>query len=186
VTKLISAKRYARAIFELSDEANLINKIENELKLISEITKKDKLWINILDDLKLPIIKKQKLINDISEKINLNKYTLSLLNILINRRKIHLISNIYEEFNKLYKHKKGIISALITVSNNKIWKELKGEISEVVEKIGSGRPEINCNIDPSIIGGIIIKIGDRIYDGSIKGELNRLKKELLKREYEIN
>jgi F-type H+-transporting ATPase subunit delta len=103
-----------------------------------------------------------------------NSLTLSIFDIITRKRREQYLPEIALEFHKQYNITKGIAEASITTVVP-LTTELRKEINALVQKITGQKVELTEKIEPSIIGGFILKIGDRQIDDSINSKLNELK-----------
>ena len=95
-------------------------------------------------------------------------------------RKIKLAGKVIEQFGKIYNEKNGIVEAEV-VTAEKISEALEKKVKNYIEKKYSAKKVIVKNIiDPKIKGGMIVRVGDEVMDGSIRGKLDELKKVLTK------
>jgi len=94
-------------------------------------------------------------------------------------RKIKLAGKVIEQFGKIYNLKNGIVEAEV-VTAEKLSGEMEKKVKKYIEKKYSAKEVVVKNIvDPNIKGGMIVKVGDEVMDGSIAGRLGELKKVLV-------
>jgi len=114
-------------------------------------------------------------------KGNVDKYLLNFFLLLVEQRHFRYVRLILKEFRKLcneyYDIHYGIIYSVIPLSDQQI-KKIKSKI----EKIVNHKLEVVNKLDPSLIGGIKIKVNNQVFDGSIKGQIEQLKGDLLHHE----
>lgn len=177
------AKRYGSAIFELAVEKDAVALLKKEVFGIRESFLEDDL-IDILSHPKISVEQKIALLeNALSD--NVSKDLLGLLVLIVKKGRQHYISDILEEVIELTNEYEGKVKAYITSSNplsdehqSRIIKELAKQTNKEIIPV--------YEIDPSIIGGLVIRIGDRIVDNSIKGHLHGLSRELLETRINIS
>ena len=88
------------------------------------------------------------------------------------------IGEMVEAFDELYRQEAGIIRAEVVVAED-VSPELENRVTQVVQKISGKTPEVLVQKDPSIIGGMKIRMGNTILDASIKTKLERLREKLI-------
>lgn len=119
-----------------------------------------------------------------AEKSKIKFYINNLYNILLKNNDIALFKDICNKTQEIDKQEKGIVDVIITSTHtldNNTLKQIKQILSpDFQEEVGrrSGGIQIKQIIDPDLIGGIKIQIGDTIIDGSIKKQLNSLKQQM--------
>ena len=157
------AKKYANALFQSAVEANQTEKVRETLANLKPFYEKD-----IMKFFSDPLI-------DNAVKKNLVK----MLFMLIDEHSMSFLPDIEKEYNSKVFRSKNILSAKV-VTVNKLETAQVEKIKKSLKQITDKEVSIDEEIDKSIIGGIIIKIGDTIIDGSIKGKINSLSQELMK------
>ena len=172
-------RRYASALFRQAQEADVVDLVESDLGLI---TYSFETVPNLEDAMVSPLIpdsKKREVITRIFQG-KIHEITLFYLYLLIDNRREETIKETEPEYIRLANEARGIVSAEVTSAVELTDKEislLKAKLSEYTGK----RVDIQVNIDKSIIGGLVVKIGDTVMDGSIAGHLRRLKEDFLER-----
>ncbi|MBI4645954.1 MAG: ATP synthase F1 subunit delta [Bacteroidia bacterium] len=169
--------RYARALFSLAEEKNLLEAIRDDMLLVSNIFKQVA-EINII--LENPIVNtsgKQKIFAEIF-KGRLNDLSLSFIDFIVKNKREKYIRDIIRNFFDLYRAAKGIKVVHLTTAIP-IDEQLKSEISAIIHNL------LNCNIElqhfikEDLLGGYILRIDDKQYDASIATKLKELKREMI-------
>lgn len=166
-------KRYAKALFALAQESQKIDKIEGELAAI------DNMFAESDDIRKLllsPIIKKDALVHlasEITKKSGADKIIGDFLRLLAENRRMVLLPLIAKSYSDLASEAKGEITAEVTTASA-LSKNQVSEISASLKKLTGKNIKVNEKIDGGIIGGMVVKIGSKMLDDSIRGKLGRL------------
>jgi F-type H+-transporting ATPase subunit delta len=169
------AKRYSQAIFEIALERKELDKWNLDLQLLNALSSNSELT-SVMENPKFPFENKAKLIE--TQTKGIGKLAYNLVHLLIEKGCFSLISGIYSEFRLMLDNYKGIEKAEVITAVQLDEKE----ISKLAEQLGamSGKKvTMSVRVDPQIIGGIIVRIGGKIIDGSTRGQLAALKNELL-------
>jgi len=170
------AKRYARAIFDIASEDQSYDDWLNKLKLISD-TRAEVNFANVLNSTKLSFSKKMNLIDDVFSN-KLNKLQLNFLKLLTKNQSFFIIHDIYKQFLGLIEKRNNLIRVTVT-SPYKISDDLKNQILNLVNDISGADSIIEEKIDSELIGGVVIRLGDTVIDGSIKNKVKQLRRELV-------
>ena len=172
------AKKYSQALFSLAEENNEFVKFKEELNEINEaISEHDELR-NVFFHPRIEIKEKKKILEKIfSEKFS--KDILNFLNLLIDKRRIFYIEAIIEQFNNLVNKREDILEVEV-VSAIELEEKLQNKLEGKLEDELNYEVILKNVVDPEILGGLILKIGDKIIDGSIQNELNTLKDKIEK------
>jgi F-type H+-transporting ATPase subunit delta len=173
--RISSGKRYAQAAFELATEKNEFENWQEGLKKMAEVSGIEELMA-LLQSPRLPFDAKKELLQKQLGGINPLAFNLALL--LVNKGSFKLSSDIFRQYNDLLDTHRGIerakVTAAIPLSN-----EDKNTISRRLGKAVDRKVAIDAQVDVSIIGGFIARIGDMLIDGSIRQRLESLKKSLV-------
>jgi len=164
--------RYAQALFSLAQEKNLQDAILIDCKLVlSEFNQTEELFTIVKNPTINKEIKKRIFEKIFSNKIG--KVTMNFMGLLLKKGRESLLPMILEKYNLLYNKEKNIIIAEV-VSSKPLDEHL---INRIKEKLGGlGRVTLNEKLEPKILGGFIIKIGDLQYDASVKKQINNVKR----------
>lgn len=171
------AKRYALALFQIAREQKLLDKVEEELRVVKEV-----LYLN--EDLK-SVLKSPKLSKETKKQIlktsfsSLDKNLFNTLMLLIDRHRQDEIIPMAEAFIELANDERGVEVADVYSIRPLSDEERAGLSSSFAEKVGKKSLQIENIVDSNLLGGIKIRIGNRIFDGSLRGKLDRLERKLL-------
>jgi F-type H+-transporting ATPase subunit delta len=171
------AKRYASALFQISKEQQILSNVEEELRVVREV-------LDYNADLKA-VLKSSKLTNENKKEIirnafsTVNAYVLNTLMILIDRHREDEIVEVVNQFIELANEEMGIAEAKVYSIRPLTDAEREAVSTTFAAKIGKKSLRIENIVDSDLLGGIKLRIGNRIYDGSLRGKLNRLERKLL-------
>lgn len=171
--------RYAKALFDLALEQDILEKVKSDMELILQVVEQNKDFRLLL---KSPIIKPEKKEKIIKELLSGKIQTLSLHFILLitRKRREAYIENITTEFIEQYKAFRHIITTHLETADE-INAKIKNQIIDLLKKQTKGEIELIHEIKKELIGGFVLKYSDYQYDASIMKQIDRLKKD-----FEIN
>lgn len=173
----VVAKRYADALFQLANEKNIVEQLISELKEVKKVFENEDKLYEFLNHPRVAKADKVKLIDDSFNKCDVN--IVNLLKILVERHRIEQVPAIVDIFVELYNEANETATATV-YSVRELSDAEKTEIEESFKKkLNKKSVAINNIVDPSIIGGLKIRVGNTIYDGSISGKLNRMRNRLV-------
>ncbi|WP_427337918.1 F0F1 ATP synthase subunit delta [Caloranaerobacter sp. DY30410] len=175
MAKLIG-KTYAQALFEVAEEVDKIQQFKEELNSIYEIFDKEKEFKIIFEHPKLSKNEKKDIINSVF-KGRVAQEILNLIYIVIDKGREKYLMDIIEEYIELSNEKQGIIEAQAITAVPLDEEEKLRLQNKLSEKLGKTVILENI-VDEGIIGGVLVKIQDKIIDASIKGQLDRIQKNL--------
>ncbi|MCU9613299.1 F0F1 ATP synthase subunit delta [Caldibacillus lycopersici] len=173
----ITGNKYAIALFQLALENNEVDKLENDLRVVKEVFESTPELTTLLQS---PNVSKEHKKATVTEAFaSLSPFIINTLQLLIERHRVEHITPMVEKFIELSLDRKGIAEATVE-SVRPLTDVEKATLSSVfAQKINKSALEIQNNINSDLLGGLKIQIGNRIYDGSLRGKLDRLKRELV-------
>jgi F-type H+-transporting ATPase subunit delta len=173
--------RYAKALFDLALERNVLEQVKDDMALISLVCLENRELRGMLHNPVINVDKKQKVMFKIFGS-HINTLTLSFINIISRKRREYYIDGIASDFVSLYKDYKGIKTAYVTsavalidserMAMLNILKNLTGKEIELIEKLKS-----------DIIGGFVLSMDNYQVDQSITNKIKELKKDFEKNPY---
>jgi F-type H+-transporting ATPase subunit delta len=172
------AKRYGTALLEEAQAQGVLEAVFQDIKLVSQATASSR-ELNVL--LKSPIVNVDKKLSALDAIFGnkVNTLTNQFLKMLVHKRRENNLSQITAAFFESYNELKNIKEVELISAT-----ELNDQMVDVIlNKVRSQFDGINLNVtktvDPNLLGGFVIKIGDRVYDTSLHSKLNALKREIL-------
>ncbi|AIM16406.1 MULTISPECIES: F0F1 ATP synthase subunit delta [Neobacillus] len=171
------AKRYASALLQIAKEQQLLGVIEEELRVVKEVIQYTPELRAVLKSSRLTIEKKKEVVKQAFATVN--PYVLNTLLLLIDRHRTNEIVEVANQFIELANEEMGIAEAKV-YSTRALTDEEREALSAVfAAKVGKSSLKIENIVDSDLLGGLKLRIGNRIYDGSLRGKLERLERKLL-------
>jgi F-type H+-transporting ATPase subunit delta len=173
--------RYAKSLMMLAIEQKMLEDAYRDMKLLSDICQQNHDFVVVL---KSPIIKSDKKIAIIKAIVNgkLSPIVDGFVKIIATHRREGYLVEIAHSFVAQYKEYKKVSIAEIT-SASKLDDAQRKKIAEAIKKVVGQDVELVEKINADIIGGLIVRVGDRQFDGSISRKLKELKKGFSKNQY---
>jgi F-type H+-transporting ATPase subunit delta len=170
------AKRYARALFDLASEYSTLDATEQELSQINGIVRENKDFENLLNHPKISVDEKKNITNQLFQG-KVSDMTLNFLNLLIERGREHELGQVTATFKELYNETRGMADATVTTARPLTEEQVK-QLADSFGKQVNKTLRVTTVVDPTIIGGVVVRIGNRLYDGSIQGKLARFTQQI--------
>lgn len=178
----IVCNRYAKAVLQLAVENKAEDVLQKDFSMLQQILNANRDLVLVY---KSPVIKEDKKIA-ITQQLFKNLFhpiSLSFLEIVIKKGRSDLIQGIAQQFSEEYKKYKDIVTAEVITAippDDTLLEKIKQKIKAITQKENL---EINVHVNPDIIGGIILRVGDFQWDLSIKSRIYKLEKEFSKNPY---
>ena len=172
-----AASRYAKALLELAIENNKVDAIAKDMQHLAAVCAENPDFIKFLNS---PVVRADKKISIFSEIFGqFDKITTLFVNLIFTNRREFLFAEIAHSFNDQMKAYKGIVPMTITSASPLAASTKESILSKILGSV-KGELEITEEIDPELIGGFIVRMGDTQIDASISNQLNNLKQRLTK------
>jgi F-type H+-transporting ATPase subunit delta len=177
MSDLAVAKRYALALFKIAKEQNLLDQMEEELRIVKEVFIKDNELLDFLEHPKVTAGAKRDMIKNAFS--SLSTFVQNTLQLMVDRHRTDAIAAMTDEFIELANEEKSVADALVYSVRPLTTVETEAVSTAFAAKIGKRTLRITNVTDSNLLGGIKLRIGNRIYDGTLSGKLDRLSKQLL-------
>ncbi|MFC4769518.1 F0F1 ATP synthase subunit delta [Effusibacillus consociatus] len=172
----VVAKRYADALFSIAKNQNLIDGVEADLSTILAVLNEHPQLRRILHHPAISTdVKKQQVIELFGKVVSATM--LNFLQLLLDRRRENQLAGIYEEYTRLANEHRGQVKAHVETAVPMS----DAELQDLGEKLGGAcgkKLDITASVNPQLIAGARLKIGDRVIDASVQGQLDRFSRNL--------
>ncbi|MFK3939837.1 F0F1 ATP synthase subunit delta [Alkalihalobacillus sp. NPDC078783] len=172
------ANRYAVALFQLAQSKGTLEQTGEELEIIQSVLQGTPELEKTIQHPKVTLVAKQNVIrNSFAGKVSQD--VLNTLLLLLERQRFTIVPELSKAYKQLHHDLLNIAEATVYSAKPLTDEELKQVEIIFAPKAEKSRLIATNKVDTELIGGLRVRIGDRIYDGSIKGQLNRLERNLL-------
>ena len=171
------AKRYAAGLFYTTTKHGVIDQVSGEQKGLTSLLKKQPKFKNFLEMPQIPSKEKREIVKRIFED-RLHPVFYHYLILLLGKHRSEYLTVIADEYEKLVKEHMGIVQAKVTTAIS-LDKEVAGKLRNKLEKKIGKKIEMLLDVNPAIIGGITLILGNQIIDNSIRHYLTQLKEQML-------
>jgi F-type H+-transporting ATPase subunit delta len=169
-----AAIRYAKAILDIAQSSANAQAVNNDMKLIADTVSGN---AELKQFLSSPVIKLESKKEALAKIFtNLQPETTKLFQLLNENKRFEIVEHIAKQYNLLFDEANGIEVAKVTTAVA-ITPELENKVLEKISTFSNKKVTIENIIDPSIIGGFILRIGDKQFNASVASKLNELKRE---------
>ncbi|MBK8517947.1 MAG: ATP synthase F1 subunit delta [Saprospiraceae bacterium] len=176
------SSRYAKSLMDLALERNELEAVKKDITFFNEAVKNRDLYLL----LKSPIIKADKKVSifKIIFGGKVGKTTMAFFDIIIRKGRETYLREIAVDFMRQYRDFNSISSVIISTASplsESSLNEIKSKL--LSSSITLDKVEITEKVDPALIGGFVIEVGDRLYDASISHKLDELRKEFIENQF---
>ena len=174
----VIARRYATALLEIGVETNTLDAIVDELQRVAQTFEGSPELRSALADPLIPIQAKKAILDDIAQRLNLGQSSKNVVNMLLDRRRIRAISPISARLREMADEKRGILRAEVLTAMP-LPEEYFTLLQQQLERVTGRRIALDRKLDPTLICGVVARVGDTVYDGSLLARLRQMKESML-------
>ncbi|WP_281883178.1 F0F1 ATP synthase subunit delta [Paenibacillus sp. YYML68] len=172
----VVAKRYAKALFEIAKEQNVVGPVSEELNGVLAVLQSEQGFSKLLSSPGLSTESKKELIQNVFGQ-QISEPVLNTLKLLVDKRREELFEALVSYYAAIANEATGQAKAIVYTPHALSEAEEQGIVSTFGQLTGK-QIRVESVIDKSLLGGVQIRIGDRLYDGSLSGKLKRLERAL--------
>ncbi|HSE37623.1 MAG TPA: ATP synthase F1 subunit delta [Blastocatellia bacterium] len=171
------ARRYAEALADVAIARNQVEQIDGDLLVFAEMMKSSRDLHNTFASPILSQSDKLKVLEALTARATTGKLTANLLRTMLNHYRLHHVAEVYEQFRREMNERKGLIVAEVTTATE-VGPSEQTKLGRTLEQMTGKRVEFRFKTDPSLIGGVVTRIGSVVYDGSVRTQLQEIKERL--------
>jgi F-type H+-transporting ATPase subunit delta len=171
-------ERYARALFELGEETGEIESLTAQVETAAEVFLVSEDLRAVLDNPLVAEERRDAVLETLAGRLRLGPLVFNLLRLMSRRHRMAALPDVARALRLLTDEKSGVLRATITSATPLGESDLRGLTSELEQKT-QRRVVVQNQHDPSLIAGVVTRIGDKTIDGSLKGRLEALERRLL-------
>lgn len=172
--------RYARSLADIAFSAGQEEEVERDLALYRDIFQAVPDLLQAMDSPAIPRDAKERLLKELMVRYPVQQTSGNFLRVLLERNRIRYFKEIYEAFVKISNERKGIVSAQVVTAAPLNDPELH-QLRDRLAKATGLSVSLSVSTDADLVGGLVVRIGSTVYDGSIRTQLNEVKRRLSER-----
>lgn len=171
------AKRYAKALVEIGQENKALDKYGQDLSTLSQLVETSHDLREVLLNPVFTKEDKKRIAGEVLKMADTDPMVVNFVNVLIDRKRIDQLAGIEKAFREKVDDIRGITRGVVT-SAQPLGDEELGKVKDALSKISAKQVILTSKVDPFLIGGLVAKVGDMVFDGTIRTQLNQLKESL--------
>ncbi|MGC2647933.1 MAG: ATP synthase F1 subunit delta [Candidatus Sulfotelmatobacter sp.] len=169
------ASTYARAFADVILKAHLdVERAVAELRSVATLLNESSDLRQVWENPAIPVEQKRRVLDVIAQRDGISKQVRNLVAILIDHRRTHFLNAVIRQLEKELDARMGFAEAEIT-STRELDETEKREFEQQVAKVTGKKIRAHYSRDASLLGGAVVRVGSTVYDGSVKGQLERMK-----------
>ncbi|TQE90901.1 F0F1 ATP synthase subunit delta [Ureibacillus terrenus] len=177
MSKYSVAKRYAAALFSVAKDQNVVEEVNQDLQEIAKVINENRDFLALLTNPKFSSERKKEILSDLFKEAN--PILLNTLKLLVDKKRIRDLAAIAEAFKTLTAEAQGTAEATVYSTRELTEEEKKGISASFAKLVGKETLNITNVIDPKVIGGVRVQIGNIIFDNTVASKLENLRRTLV-------
>lgn len=170
------SRRYAKALFQLAVEERKVEEIGQELERFASVYASVHLS-SVLNNPAFEVETRKRIAAQIANELRLSPLTIHFLSLLIDRHRLVSLPSIVFHFRRLQDEALGRIKARVAAASP-LGSEVMDKLGVALEKISGKKVVLGEEIDPKILGGLVIHMEGKVYDGSLRAQLEKMRKQI--------
>ena len=170
------ASRYGEALFSLARDHDIIDLVAQELSNLQQALAENRQLERLLSHPEIAVERKMTVLRNLFGDM-ISTPVIAFLRIIIQRQRLHLLALIEKEYRELTNRHRRIFPVQVTSAIPFTQEQLE-RLRPVLERLTGGKVVIDTRIDPGVLAGAMVRIGDQVIDGTARGRLTRLREAL--------
>lgn len=167
------ADRYAAALFELADERKALDEVANDLKQLRTMLRESPELTRLIKSPLLSRAEQGGAIAAIAERAGLSPLTRNFLGLVAANRRLFAVPNMIDAYLARLAERRGEVTAEVTAAQA-LTPAQESSLNEQLRKAVGSKVAVDVKIDPGLLGGLVVKVGSRMVDASLRSKLHRL------------
>jgi F-type H+-transporting ATPase subunit delta len=173
------ARRYAKAIFDIGGEQGGLDKMGADLRTLANAMKTSPELVSTLSNPAIRRADRRKIVDALLQRIGVVTTTRNTVYLLLEKERLSALPDISRQLDAMIEEKAGRVAAEV-VSAKPLDRSQLSQITATLEKLSGKKVSVQTREDPDLLGGVVAKVGDTVYDGSLRSQLRNLRDELSK------
>ena len=167
------AQRYAAALLELAEDKRALDAVSADLAALGHMIAGSNDLQTLITSPLMERADQARAITAVGKAANFGELTQRFLGLVAANRRLFALPGIIKAFRKMLADKRGEVAAEVTAAHA-LTDAQKAAVSEAIKRVVGGKVSIDMKVDPSLLGGLIVRVGSRMIDGSVKTKLQKL------------
>jgi F-type H+-transporting ATPase subunit delta len=172
-----AARRYARALLDVARQQGTAAGIQDEIRSVGELLRAERELHSALTHPGMPAARRRAIAGSVFGGHGSALIT-RLLELLAERGRVALLPEIERAFAEAWNAERGVVAAEAT-SAVPLAAEQQRALADALRKVSGREVELQQRVDPGVLGGVVVRMGERTYDGTVRAQLTGLRRRLL-------
>lgn len=172
------ARRYAVALADVVESRSESKEVREELSAWDEMTRANPQLLEVFRNPTIPYEQKRGVLNELIRRARLRPTTANFLQVLLQNQRLADLSEVNRQFAHELDRRAGVVTAHVT-SARPIPTDAQEALRARLAKLTGSSVRLQFEVDESLIGGVVTRIGSTLYDGSVRGQLQQIKQKMI-------
>jgi F-type H+-transporting ATPase subunit delta len=177
VTAGILGRRYASALLALASEAGSVDKVSRDLHDFAISWQESRELRALFENPSVSVAARRQVLREIAQASNMDALVRDTMLLIADRGRMAYLVDVIEAFDALAEARSGRLHAEV-ITAGELPEAYFTELRKILEQVTGKQVVVATRVDPSLLGGVVTRIGDQVFDGSLSHRLNELKQEL--------
>ncbi len=173
------ARRYAKAVVSLGTDEKNLDKVADDLRTMAAAMKGSAELVTVLTNPAIRRGDRKKVLDALLQRIGAQLSSKNLIYLMLDGERMNVLVEVAREVDAMIAARSGRVAAEITSAKPLDPSQLS-QITAALEKLSGKKVDVTKKQDPELLGGVVAKVGDVVYDGSLRTQLRNLRDELSK------
>jgi F-type H+-transporting ATPase subunit delta len=173
------AKRYAHALLELGAERGNTETLREQLDALAELFGESKVFRTSMLNPSVDLEERRNTVRAVADKLDLDEIVKNFCLLLLDNDRFRVLPHIAEVFGKQVDDRSGNVRATVTSATELSDEQVK-RIKEALSDVTGKNVVVEKAVDASLLGGVVARVGSRVYDGSVRTQLESLRESILR------
>ncbi|MFW5968061.1 MAG: ATP synthase F1 subunit delta [Persicimonas sp.] len=172
------ARRYAQALLEIGRERQDLDTLRDQVAELGRIFEESKPFRTALMNPSVTLEERRKIIEALAERRGWDEVVANVARLMLDNDRFGLLPTVADELGRMVDKEAGRVRARVT-SASELDESQKDAIEDVLSQMTGKQVLVETDTDPSLLGGVVARIGSMVYDGSVKHQIERLRSSIL-------
>lgn len=177
MARAAAGRRYAKALFSLAREESRIAEVREEIGRLGKLLTESIELRGVLFQPLHPAAERRAVLAAVAERLGASRLLKHFLSFLLDQRRLVDWDEIEAEYGRLADSAAGLTHARVR-SATPLSEAQRERLQRALEQKSGGRVQLEVEVDPTLVGGVVVQVGDLVYDGSLRTQLRQLRASL--------
>jgi F-type H+-transporting ATPase subunit delta len=168
------AERYAKALFELADEQKALDAVADDVRTLGRMIAESADFRRLIRSPVLSRLEQGKAVAAVAERAGFSALTRNLVGVMAHNRRLFVLPEVIQGYLRELAERRGEVTAQVTAARA-LTPQQAERVNEQLRRAVGRKVSVDIRVDPSLIGGMIVRVGSRMIDASLKSKLARLR-----------